>query len=142
VEAISSLHRNWDRDRFDIKPNIQEMYAHWLPQRVTDQTSVFLVAERDAGRLVGYLVATTEEELPIYWVPECGYIHDIWVEQPYRHEGVGKQLVMEALARFKEMGVHQVRLETAAQNDAARQMFTSCGFRTATVEMMVVLGSS
>ena len=144
VESISSLHRKWDVDRFGIRQDVQQMYARWLPERIVDATSVFLVAERSGAgheetRLAGYVVGTLEEEIPIYWLPACGYIHDVWVDDAYRHEGVGKQLVMEAVARFKEIGVTQVRLETAAINETGRGLFTSCGFRPATVEMMIVL---
>jgi len=144
VEKISNLHRKWDADRFTIKPDVGTLYAQWLPQRVDDSQSVFLVAQREdgvtgTGAIVGYLIATVEEELPIYWLPECGYIHDIWVEPEYRHEGAARQMVLLAVERFTQLGVKQVRLETAAVNDTGRALFAACGFRPATIEMMCVI---
>jgi len=138
VEKISSLHKTWDCDRFDVKPNVAEMYRGWLAGRVGDSRSVFLVAERN-GSIVGYLVGTIEDEIPIYWVPACGYIHDIWIEPDYRHEGLGRQMTTLAVEQFGELGVSQVRLTTAAANDVSRAMFERCGFRVATIEMMVTL---
>lgn len=43
---------------------------------------------------------------------------------------------MQAMEHLKMMGVKQIRLDTAAVNDAARRLFTSCGFRVSVVEML------
>jgi len=37
-------------------------------------------AERE-GKLVGFLVATVEKEIPIYRLDSFGFIHDVWVER-------------------------------------------------------------
>ena len=66
-------------------------------------------------------------------------MHDVWVEEDYRHEGIGRQMAMLAIERFRDIGVTQVRLETAAANEPARKLFASCGFRIASNEMMVEL---
>jgi ribosomal protein S18 acetylase RimI-like enzyme len=98
---------------------------------------VFLVAEREPGALAGFLIGTIEQEIPIYRLREYGFIHDLWVEEEYRHEGIGRQMVMLAVERFKSAGVSQIRLDTAAANDAGRKLFTSCGFRVCTMEMLL-----
>ena len=49
------------------------------------------------------------------------------------------KLVAEAVARFREMGLTQVRLDTAYANDPARSLFRACGFRQSIVEMLVEL---
>jgi RimJ/RimL family protein N-acetyltransferase len=38
-------------------------------------------------------------------------------------------MVMLAIEKFGEMGMEQVRLDTAAENEAARRLFEACGFR-------------
>jgi ribosomal protein S18 acetylase RimI-like enzyme len=45
-------------------------------------------------------------------------------------------MVMLCVERFGEMKVQQIRLDTAAVNEAARRLFTSCGFRISTIEML------
>ena len=45
-------------------------------------------------------------------------------------------MTMEAVERFRAIGVTQIRLDTAAANEAARKLFASCGFRTSVVEML------
>ena len=138
VAAIAALHESWDPAKFGYKPQPQEMYRSWLTGRARDGRSVFLVAERE-GRVVGFLVATVESEIPIYRLTEYGFIHDIWVDPTYRNEGVGRQLVMLAIERFRQIGVAQVRADTAAANDAARGLLAKCGLRPSTTEMLVEL---
>jgi len=52
------------------------------------------------GRLVGFLVGTVEREIPVFRLQQFGFIHDLWVEPEYRHEGIARQLVMLAVERF------------------------------------------
>jgi len=147
VEAICAMHEALDPDKYGFVPNPAERYRQWLIERARDPRSVFLVADREeAGpdgeaRLAGFLVATTEREIPIYRLGEYGFIHDLWVEEAYRHEGLGRQLVMLAVERFEQLGLRQIRLDTAAANPAARALFTACGFRLSTMQMLCELGS-
>jgi ribosomal protein S18 acetylase RimI-like enzyme len=120
------------------------MYRRWLAARTEDPQSVFLVADHDrllsdVPYLVGFLVGTIEKPIPIYRIDRFGFIHDLWVEEDYRHEGLGRQMTMLAMEKFRDLGVKQLRLETAAANEPARKLFASCGFRTASLEMLAEL---
>lgn len=144
VASLCALHESWDPDKYAYLADIVDRYRRWLPQRAIDPRSIFLVAEpSDSGSarwaMVGFLVATVEQEIPIYRIKEFGFIHDVWVEPAYRSQGVARHLVDAAVARFAEMGVAQVRLDTAAANEAARRLFASCGFRASTTEMLRVI---
>src|SRR5258708_4409584 len=140
VAKICALHESWDPAKYSFLPNPAEMYRGWLRARATDPRSVFLVAERAESanqvKIVGFLVATVEREIPIYRLKEYGFIHDVWVEPDYRHEGVARQMTMLAIERFRAIGVDQIRLDTAARHHAARALFTSCGFRVSTIQML------
>ncbi|CAN5575788.1 GNAT family N-acetyltransferase [soil metagenome] len=136
VEKICALHESWDPAKYGMLPNPAARYRRWLTAQAGDPTSVFLVAEREE-KLVAFLIATTDSEIPIYRVDQYGFIHDLWVEELYRNEGVARQMVMLAVERFKQIGVTQVRLETASQNDIGRSLFAACGFRTSAVSMLL-----
>lgn len=138
VERIGALHESWDAARYGKLPNFSERYRRWMTAQAENPTSMFLVAERE-GKLVAFLIATTENEIPIYRLDRYGFIHDLWVEELYRNEGVARQLVMLAVERFKQIGVKQVRLDTAAGNEAARKLFAGCGFRVGTISMLTEL---
>ena len=136
VERIAALHESWDSAKYGFLPDVAQMYRGWLTSRANDVRSVFLVSERE-GAIVAFLVGTVEREIPIYRLSEFGFIHDVWVEPDYRNEGVARQMTMLAIERFREMGVKQIRLDTAARNDAARGLFASCGFRPSVTEMLL-----
>ena len=136
VAKTCALHEAWDPAKYGFLPNPQERYRRWLTARASDARSVFLVAERQE-RLVAFLIGTIEEEIPIYRLKEFGFIHDLWVEEEYRHEGIARQMVMLAIERFKSAGVRQIRLDTAFANEPARKLFASCGFRVSTIEMLM-----
>ncbi len=137
VQRLADLHQSWDARRYPYLPEIGRRYDRWLRTRAADPRSVFLVAEAESGKLAGFCVGTVEREIPVYRTEELGFLHDLWVEEDYRHEGVARQLTMLLVERFREVGVTQIRLETAAANEAARSLFSSCGFRVSTVEMML-----
>lgn len=136
VRTLCDLHQARDPERFKVRPDVLDRYAAWLPARAADPRSVFLVAQRDDGTLAGFTVGTVEPEIPIFWVPECGWVHDVWVEPAERGHGVGARLVEAAVERFGAIGVAQVRLHTGVFNEAARKVFASVGFRASVVEML------
>jgi len=138
VSKIAALHEQWDPAKFGYRKYPEQMYRGWLTARSTDQRGVFLVGDRE-GKLVAFLVATVEKEIPIYQLTEFGFIHDIWVEPDYRHEGIARQLVMLAIEKFRDMGIKQVRGGTAAANEPARNPLRSCGMRPSTTEMRIVM---
>ena len=138
VTKICALHEAWDPAKYGFLPNPQDRYRRWLTQRADDPRSVFLVAQRER-KIVAFLIGTVEAEIPIYRVKEFAFIHDLWVEEEYRNEGIARQMVMLAIERFKALRVSQVRLDTAAANEPARKLFASCGFRLSTMEMLMEL---
>lgn len=140
VRAICELHHAMDPERFTFKPDLLDMYAKWFPERIADPRSVFLVAEdTTTNAIAGYVVGTVEPEVPIYWTPESGWIHDIVVLPEWRGRGIAQQLTRAAVEHFRAVGVARIRLETAAPNDAARAFFASMGFRPGTTEMLMML---
>jgi GNAT superfamily N-acetyltransferase len=141
VGKLTELHQRHDPERFKVRPDVLDRYAAWLPERARDPRSVLLIAESGA-RLVAFLVGTIEPEVPIFWVPECGWIHDVWVEPEFRGAGLARELVERACDRFQELGVKQARLHTGMFNDAARRVFGRAGFRACVVEMLRPLGSA
>jgi ribosomal protein S18 acetylase RimI-like enzyme len=141
VRKIAAMHERLDPAKYSFRSDPGQMYRGWLAERATDPRSVFLVADagREASSLAGFLVGTVEREIPIYKIEEMGFIHDVWIEEEYRHEGIARQLVTLAVERFGRIGVKQVRCDTAWLNEPARALFTRCGFRPSIVEMLIEL---
>ncbi|MBD6616951.1 GNAT family N-acetyltransferase [Komarekiella sp. 'clone 1'] len=136
VAKICALHKSWDSAKYGFLPHPEQHYEQWLRRLANNERSVFLVSE-DQSQLVAFLVATVEREIPIYRLQEFAFIHDLWVEPEYRQNGLARQMVTLSVERFHQMGVNQIRLDTAAVNEAARRLFASCGFRASTIEMLI-----
>lgn len=56
-------------------------------------------------------------------------IAELWVDEPFRHQGVGKALIAKAMhyARFKNL--RALVLETQSCNEPAIRFYLACGFR-------------
>jgi len=139
VAKVCAFHEKLDPAKYGFRDQPERMYDRWLVTRAKDPRSVFLVAEVSAGKLVAFLVGTIEPEIGIYRLKEFGFIHDVWVEEKYRNEGIARQMVTLAVERFREIGVNQVRLDAACANQPARNLFAACGFRPSIVEMLIEL---
>ncbi|MGA2581943.1 MAG: GNAT family N-acetyltransferase [Tepidisphaeraceae bacterium] len=135
VAKICALHESWDPAKYGFLEHPEKRYEWWLTRQVDDPRCVFLVAQQEE-KIVAFLIGTIEQEIPIYRLKEFGFIHDVWVEEEYRHEGIARQLTMLAIERFTALGVKQIRLDTAARNEPARKLFGSCGFRPSITEML------
>src|SRR3954447_6673326 len=138
VRKVCAFHEALDPAKYGFRGDPGRMYDAWLRGRATDPRGVFLVADRggeDGAKLVAFLVGTVEREIPIYRLKEFGFVHDLWVEEKYRHEGIARQMVTLAVERCGEIGVRQVRLDPAAGNEPARNLFVACGFRPSVTEM-------
>jgi ribosomal protein S18 acetylase RimI-like enzyme len=141
VAKICALHETWDAAKYGFLPNPEQRYEGWLKRLASSDRAIFLVAEapENPEKLIGFLVATIEKEIPIYRLKEYAFIHDLWIEEDYRRTGIAKEMVRQAIDNFKQMGVAQIRLDTAAINETARRLFSSCGFRVSTIEMLIEL---
>jgi ribosomal protein S18 acetylase RimI-like enzyme len=142
VRKVCAFHQGLDPAKYTFEGDPGELYREWLRRRAGDRRGVFLVADARAAsetqaRLVAFLVGTVEREIPIYRIREFGFIHDLWVEQDYRNEGIARQMVTLAVERFRRIGVPQVRLDVAAANAAAAALFRACGFRPSVTEMLI-----
>lgn len=140
VQAVCNFHRALEPARYDFVPDIAQRYASWLPKRAADQNSVFFVAQdANTPALLGFIVGEVLDEIPIYTVRRYGFVHDLWTESNARRRGVGRALVESAVARFAEMGVTQVRGDTAAANSAARALIVKLGFAPTAIQMLKTL---
>jgi ribosomal protein S18 acetylase RimI-like enzyme len=143
VAKICALHEAWDAAKYGFLPNPAKLYERWLIAQVKNDRSVFLIADpqkpEQPDQLAGFLIATTESEIPIYRLQSYGFIHDLWVEPEYRQAGIARKMVEQAIAAFTQMGISQIRLDVATPNETARHLFESCGFRVSTMEMLIEL---
>lgn len=83
----------------------------------------FLVLDDGEGRLRGYVLAGTTALGGDSWILGLCVTHD------RRRHGLGRELMVEILARLRESGVEKVRLTVEPANRAAILLYRSLGFR-------------
>jgi len=132
--ALMRQHHASDPRRFIITDRPEEGYGRFLVSHLGDPDLLVLAAER-SNEIVGYVFAGIE---PTSWRDlrgPCGFIHDIYVHESARREGIGQRLLREAIAWVHSRGRSQVVLWSKSDNDTARGLFAKLGFRGTMIEM-------
>ena len=128
-------HYQFDSQRFMTPGGDPEAgYAWFLGTQLDENDVVVLVAEQQAS-VVGYVYAGIEPQSWKELREECGFIHDVVVDERGRRSGVATALIEAAAAWLHERGAPRVMLWTAQQNEGAQQLFEGLGFRRTMVEM-------
>ncbi|MGZ4856940.1 MAG: ribosomal protein S18-alanine N-acetyltransferase [Methanobacteriaceae archaeon] len=80
----------------------------------------FLVAQQD-NIIVGYI---------IFWIKfeDEGHIISIAVDQKFRRQGIGTQLVKTTLEIFKKYNIRNIQLEVRVENKKAREFYQELDF--------------
>jgi GNAT superfamily N-acetyltransferase len=120
---------------YRLHPDAERRFLRWVGEVGEDPRSTLLVAE-EQGRLIGFVYAVVERELPIYLCQEFAVIREWWVEPAFRRRGVGKALIELAIAELAAVGVGQLRVRIASGDADTRALLGRCGFRAATCDMV------
>lgn len=88
---------------------------------------LLLFAER-ADHVLGYCWSWMESERARVTGESCAYIGDLGVRPAFRHQGVGRALLLRALARIRERGATAAELDMDGPNEKARRLYESVGF--------------
>src|SRR5262249_41431152 len=114
-------------------------YADLLSEQHGRQDAVVLVAE-EAGKLVGYAFACVEPPCLVALTGRVGWIHDLYVVAEGRGRRTGTRLLDAAIQALGDLGVVDVLLGVASQNEVAATLFRRRGFRPTLQEMALNLG--
>ena len=131
---IVRLHHAVDPKRFFILDNIEQGYAWWLKQEIERPEAVVMVAERE-GEIVGYGYGAIEDRDWSILIDRHAAVHDVCVAPAVRRQGVARALVTAIITRLEELGAPLIVLRTMVQNDPARRLAETLGFRATMLEM-------
>jgi ribosomal protein S18 acetylase RimI-like enzyme len=121
---------------------IQEVAA-WFRSRLEDPATRAWVAE-DGAAPIGYLIAVLHDrpEGPFTVARRFCEIDQLAVDPTRRGQGIARALMVEALARVRADGVHEVEATSWSFNDTAHTMFRRLGFVPKTVRFELTGESS
>jgi len=131
-------HHGFDAQRFMLIPHVESGYAHFFQSELSNPDVVLLAAEQ-AGRVVGYAYARLEARDWNALLDACGALHDIFVSDELRRQGVARRLLDEVRGALRSKGAPRLVLHTASKNAAARQFFAAQGFRETMIELTAEL---
>ncbi len=82
---------------------------------------------------VGYCWARINAEKNANRGGKKGQIHMLGVDPGYRKKGIGKHVLVSGLSYLKDKGIDVVELTTDSENQAARHLYYSMGFKEQSV---------
>jgi [ribosomal protein S18]-alanine N-acetyltransferase len=103
----------------------------FFEERLRESPETFLVAEDDAGQVVGYIMCRIEygfSHLKRYGLARKGHVVSVAVLEAHRGSGVGKALVEESLVGMRERGCSETYLEVRVSNQPAIALYKKLGF--------------
>jgi ribosomal protein S18 acetylase RimI-like enzyme len=106
-------------------------FAGLLPDGPATAGHLIFRLEAD-GRAVGWLWLALRHPQAETGV---GFIYDISVEEEFRGRGYGRAAMGLAEEEARQNGLHAIALSVFGNNDVARGLYTSLGYRETSVQM-------
>jgi GNAT superfamily N-acetyltransferase len=122
--------RNAARSDMCLKPDSGPLMADWLISRFKDHGALGLVAEANdarAGFLIGR-VGDWESVPPIVEPRKLGIIDAVYVNEPFRRQGIGRRLIERSLQAMRERGAVAVETIYDAWSEASSEIWHRAGF--------------
>lgn len=111
-----------------------ELYAAWIENSVHGYADHVVVAERDET-VVGYITVHVSSPDPADSSGETARIGLFAVDEGWRNQGVGRDLLHRTAQMLGEQGVRETSVVTAGRNVAALKLYKSEGFLTTDVSL-------
>lgn len=134
-EALVLFHHKLDPALPKAAKEGGKLYARSLAERVEDSHTGIFVAETN-GKLVGFVLGVVADMIPEMFEQKTGgFLADIFVDEQYRKQGVGRRLVEALTGWFRNRGVQQMEWYVAAQNETGRAFWQSIGGKDVMIRM-------
>lgn len=111
------------------------MNLEWAKEHGAAYFSNFIASDKNIGLLalvednpIGYLVGRSKEATSLSLIKKAD-LESMFVEEPYRGQGVGAQLAQRFLKWAKEQGAEQITVTAYAANERAIAFYQGLGFK-------------
>jgi PhnO protein len=102
-----------------------EIFAKIYKEKVFDNNSYYIVAVIN-GKIVGVL--TSEIQTKLHREKKQIFVEDLVVDKNYRNNGIGKELLQNAIEYAKKQDCEIVELTCYLKNDNAHKFYEDNGF--------------
>jgi GNAT superfamily N-acetyltransferase len=129
------MHHGYDSKRWMMVDGIEAGYADYFAGQLGNPGTIILVAEDDEnGEIVGYTYAALEERSWNDLRDACGALHDVFVHERARRQGLARSMLLECVRRLSALGVSLAVASVAWQNESSHGLMRSLGFRPVATE--------
>jgi len=103
-------------------------------ERINSEKEFFncLIAETTDKKIVGYATFFFSYHT---WIGKCLYMDDLYVKEPFRRMGIGKNLLNSVIFFAKESKCHKLRWQVSNWNKNAQTFYKSLGAEIDNVEL-------
>lgn len=85
------------------------------------------IAKNKSGEVIGFCI--------FYLMKRKGTIDGIFIEENYRHKGIGKSLVNRVLNWMKKRNIKRINVNVIIEDIGTIEFYEKCGFYPKTVEL-------
>ncbi len=124
LEAVAALFDSY-RQFYDMPADLG-LARRYLTERFQKKESVIIVAQNDAGELVGFT-----QLYPAFCsvlAAKTFVLYDLFVTPAARGTGAGRALMEAAEAHGRSAGAARLELSTANTNRIGQSLYESCGW--------------
>ena len=111
----------------DVK-NADKVWKKYYTKNLKSDKSLFLVALKK-GEIVGMGMGRIEKSPPVFKIKEFGQIHELFVKESCRRQGVCQALIKRLESFFREKGVGVVHISVENYNTEALNLYYKLGYQ-------------
>jgi len=115
---------------FALRKDAAARFRRWVGPALEDPRHTVVVAE-DGGAIIGCMVTTVEQDLPIYVHDEYAVVRVLWVDPAYRGKGIARQMLDHTADECGRFGLRQIRATAAVSREIEKHVLKKAGFRAA-----------
>lgn len=113
-------------DQYNLDWTYSETGKNYFRDRIQSESAIVLVAEENET-IIGYIVCYINK-YSFRRVNPIAELENMFIDEKYRREGVGKILIQEVKEEAKKKGVKRLKVEALAKNNKALKFYESQGF--------------
>ena len=120
----------WLRMRLELWPHhTAEEFSAEMGSMLSDPMQPVFVAEREDGKLGGFLEAGTRKYAEDCETSPVAYLEGWYVDEDLRKQGIGKQLVRAAEDWARAQGLTEIASDTWLDNEISIRAHLKMGYR-------------
>ena len=120
---------------FALRKDAAARFRRWVGPALEDPRHSVVVAEED-GTIVGCMVTTVEQDLPIYVHDEYAVVRALWVDPVHRGKGIARRMLDHAAKECAQFGLRQLRASAAVSREIEKHVLKKAGFRAAGITFL------